>query len=287
MNACRSKRRLQASLPFFIAAAIALLSPTLAAARSFEDQFGRVIEADLVSHWGAASGYVKINKDGKLLTVKTSAFSATAQKEIVDWMRNNPNSLAALVEPERAGQGLVAGKQWIFINGSRRTLLEFVGADLIKRNGVLDKESHWEVTADKHLSFSWRGYRKNTFDKPVIGERIYRSSASDSVMLVKRDRQPAPATSSNIAGKTFVLVYSRALSDWDLRDRSVGVVDFLKGGEAKVGSNSYKWKVEGGSIKLSTRTGEWATFGGLARDIYIDRRARLLWEVPPPDLKKR
>ena len=58
--------------------------------RTFEDQFGRTIKADLISHTGISSNEVKISKDGKQLNVKISLFSEKDQKFIRNWMKKTP-----------------------------------------------------------------------------------------------------------------------------------------------------------------------------------------------------
>ncbi len=57
-------------------------------AREFEDQFGRTINAELVSHTGEDAKTVTINRGGKELEVKISVFSAADQKFIRDWMKS-------------------------------------------------------------------------------------------------------------------------------------------------------------------------------------------------------
>ena len=44
--------------------------------RQFEDKFGRVIEAELVSHTGADSETVRIDRGGKTFEDKLDLFSA-------------------------------------------------------------------------------------------------------------------------------------------------------------------------------------------------------------------
>ncbi len=57
----------------------------------FEDQFGRTIEAELVSHTGADGETVTIERDGKEFEVKVSIFSEGDQKFIREWMKStNP-----------------------------------------------------------------------------------------------------------------------------------------------------------------------------------------------------
>ena len=62
-------------------------------ARVFEDQFGRIINAELVSHTGNESENVTIKKSGKNMVVKVSLFSEKDQKFIRDWMTKTPPSL--------------------------------------------------------------------------------------------------------------------------------------------------------------------------------------------------
>ena len=81
---------------------LTLLS-SAAPAREFEDKFGRIIEAELVSHTGAAAENVTINKGGKEFEVKVSIFSEKDQQFIRDWMKANPPKLnyAFRVEAEK------------------------------------------------------------------------------------------------------------------------------------------------------------------------------------------
>ncbi len=65
--------------------------PAGAALREFEDEFGRVIEAELVSHKGVDSGAVTIRKaDGRELEVKVAVFSERDQAYIREWMGRVP-----------------------------------------------------------------------------------------------------------------------------------------------------------------------------------------------------
>lgn len=62
-------------------------------ARVFEDQFGRIINAELVSHTGNESENVTIKKSGKKMVVKVSLFSEKDQKFIREWMTKIPPTL--------------------------------------------------------------------------------------------------------------------------------------------------------------------------------------------------
>ena len=62
-------------------------------ARVFEDQFGRIINAELVSHTGDESENVTIKKSGKKMVVKVSLFSEKDQKFIREWMTKIPPTL--------------------------------------------------------------------------------------------------------------------------------------------------------------------------------------------------
>ena len=66
------------------------ISQSKVLSRTFEDQFGRTIKADLISHTGISSNEVKISKDGKQLNVKISLFSEKDQKFIRNWMKKTP-----------------------------------------------------------------------------------------------------------------------------------------------------------------------------------------------------
>lgn len=70
---------------------IFLVSLALSAAcgaREFEDQFGRMIVAELVSHTGEDAEMVTIDRGGKEFEVKVSIFSAKDQEFIRDWMKS-------------------------------------------------------------------------------------------------------------------------------------------------------------------------------------------------------
>ena len=60
---------------------------------STEDQFGRIINAELVSHTGNESENVTIKKSGKKMVVKVSLFSEKDQKFIREWMTKIPPTL--------------------------------------------------------------------------------------------------------------------------------------------------------------------------------------------------
>ena len=63
------------------------------AVRSFEDKFGRVLVAELVSHAGIDADTVEIEKDGKKMEVRIDAFSEKDQQFIRDWMKRTPPTL--------------------------------------------------------------------------------------------------------------------------------------------------------------------------------------------------
>ena len=74
-------------------AALAALSLSGIEAKQFEDKFGRVMVAELVSHTGADGNIVKIDKGGKKMDVKIDVFSEKDQQFIRDWMKNTPPTL--------------------------------------------------------------------------------------------------------------------------------------------------------------------------------------------------
>lgn len=77
---------------FFILLLISI-SQSKGLSRTFEDQFGRIIKADLISHTGISSNEIKISKDGKHLNVKISLFSEKDQKFIRNWMKETPPTI--------------------------------------------------------------------------------------------------------------------------------------------------------------------------------------------------
>ena len=68
-----------------------LLSATQA--KQFEDKFGRLMVAELVSHTGADGNVVKIDKSGEKMDVKIDIFSEKDQQFIRDWMKSTPPTL--------------------------------------------------------------------------------------------------------------------------------------------------------------------------------------------------
>jgi len=74
-----------------IGASIVLLAST--AGRVFEDKYGRIMNAQLVSHPGPAADRIKINKGGKEMNVKVDVFSKKDQEFIRSWMKSTPPTL--------------------------------------------------------------------------------------------------------------------------------------------------------------------------------------------------
>ena len=65
----------------------------IVSAKVFEDQFGRIINAELISHTGAEGENVTIKKSGKKIVVKVALFSEKDQKFIRGWMKETPPTL--------------------------------------------------------------------------------------------------------------------------------------------------------------------------------------------------
>ena len=59
-------------------------------ARAFEAQFGRTMEADLISHTGISSDIIKVSMGCKQLDVEINLFSDKDQKFIRNWMKETP-----------------------------------------------------------------------------------------------------------------------------------------------------------------------------------------------------
>ena len=70
---------------YLIGVSIVLITST--AARLFEDKFGRILSAELISHTGVAADSVKIDKAGEKINVKINVFSEKDQQFIRDWMK--------------------------------------------------------------------------------------------------------------------------------------------------------------------------------------------------------
>tara|TARA_R110001583_G_scaffold135184_1_gene286928 strand:+ start:65 stop:862 length:798 start_codon:yes stop_codon:yes gene_type:complete len=74
-----------------IGISIVLMAST--AARLFEDKYGRIMDAQLVSHPGFNADNIKIDKGGKKIEVKVNVFSIKDQEFIRNWMKNTPPTL--------------------------------------------------------------------------------------------------------------------------------------------------------------------------------------------------
>ena len=68
-------------------AACTLITAASAQARLFEDQYGRIIDAELVSHTGPSASEVTIAKGGKQMVAKIALFSMADQEYIRSWMK--------------------------------------------------------------------------------------------------------------------------------------------------------------------------------------------------------
>ena len=66
---------------------------SIVSAKVFEDQFGRIINAELISHTGEEGENVTIKKSDKKIVVKVALFSEKDQKFIRGWMKETPPSL--------------------------------------------------------------------------------------------------------------------------------------------------------------------------------------------------
>ena len=76
---------------YLIGVSIVLMAST--AARLFEDKYGRILDAQLVSHPGFNADNIKIDKGGKKIEVKVDVFSIKDQEFIRNWMKNTPPTL--------------------------------------------------------------------------------------------------------------------------------------------------------------------------------------------------
>lgn len=92
-------------------------------ARAFEDQFGRTMEADLISHTGISSDIIKIRRGGKKLDVEINLFSEKDQKFIRNWMKETPPKIdyAFRVEATLKQLGTVPKKTSSSRSSSSRT----------------------------------------------------------------------------------------------------------------------------------------------------------------------
>ena len=72
---------------------VSILFLVSTAGRVFEDKYGRIMNAQLVSHPGLTSDRIKIDKGGKEMDVKVDVFSKKDQEFIRNWMKNTPPTL--------------------------------------------------------------------------------------------------------------------------------------------------------------------------------------------------
>ena len=256
-------------------------------AREFEDTFGRLINAELVAHWGAGTGLVKIEKDGKNLTVKVSDFAEKHQKEILKWMKEHPKKLDALIEPPASGDGVMTGSKWLYLrSGVRPIQLELGGLSKMIMNGVINKTARWEVQGEKVLAMRWYRSPIHYFSTPMIANRVF-SDDRNRTLIIRLDRLPKPPTTASLTGKSFVLINARSLKPWTGSSSKgrVAIVEFKEAGKATVGQRDFEWRVTNGVIQLKSRS-DWKQFGACALDIYVDSSYNVLWQVAPPTKKK-
>jgi len=72
---------------------ISIVFITSTTGRLFEDKYGRIMDAQLVSHPGFNADNIKIDKAGKKIEVKVDVFSIRDQEFIRNWMKNTPPTL--------------------------------------------------------------------------------------------------------------------------------------------------------------------------------------------------
>ena len=94
---------------------IAILCPRSAIAemRDFEDSFGRIIKAELISHGGLDAKKVKMKRaDGKEFEIEISKFSEKDQAAIRAWMKATPPKINYAFRIE-AVKGKIGSGGWI------------------------------------------------------------------------------------------------------------------------------------------------------------------------------
>jgi len=115
-----------------------LLSAT--EAKQFEDKFGRVMIAELVSHTGAEADLVKIEKSGKKMDVKIDVFSEKDQQFIRDWMKKTPPTLdyAFRIQAVKKKQSEVKGSRSYFSSSKTEVYVYEITITNLTRQPVSD-----------------------------------------------------------------------------------------------------------------------------------------------------
>jgi len=195
----------------------AILFGTIAAsqARTFEDKFGRVMEANLVSHTGAKSDKVKINKGGKEMVVKVGAFSAGDQKYIRDWMAKTPASIdyAFRVEADKKVVDSARSKAYYEKGKSADTLFELRITNLTRQTV-------------KGIKIEYKAFLKNFGDPSSFGGFNITTPSIQSVTdSIKVDKEMAYNRSAVIKTKTLRVDSARgSFSSSNFNDDLLGVI---------------------------------------------------------------
>ena len=109
-------------------------------AKQFEDKFGRVMIAELISHTGADANTVKIDKSGKKMDVKVDIFSEKDQQFIRDWMKSTPPTLdyAFRIQAVKKKQSEVKGSRSYFSSSKTEVYLYEITITNLTRQPVSD-----------------------------------------------------------------------------------------------------------------------------------------------------
>jgi hypothetical protein len=202
-----------------------LLSAT--EAKQFEDKFGRVMVAELVSHTGAEADLVKIEKSGKKMDVKIDVFSEKDQQFIRDWMKKTPPTLAYAFRIQAVKKKLseVKDRRSYYSSGKTTTYVFEVTVTNLTRQDVKDLRIDYRAVSEdrsKKLKFQ-RG--NETIKDPM--------RYNDSYTFIT-----APAKVASSSGRS----YSRWGSSYSYKESLLGVILRIYGPD---GQPIEQWKSPG------------------------------------------
>jgi hypothetical protein len=194
--------------------AILLSAATWANARSFEDKFGRVIEAELVSHTGADGPKVSILKGGKEMAVDVSLFATKDQKFIRDWMKKTPAKIdyAFRVEASKKVADTARVKGYYEKNKSADTGFEITVTNLTRQ-------------PVKGIKIEYKAFMKNYGDPSGSSFYTTRPEVLNVTDAVKVEQKMPYNRSAVINTKTLRIDSSRgSFGSSDFNDELLGVI---------------------------------------------------------------
>ena len=162
--------------------ATVMLSATQA--KQFEDKFGRIMVAELVSHTGADANIVKIDKSGKKMDVKIDIFSEKDQLFIRDWMKSTPPTLdySFRIQAVKKKQSEVKGSRSYYSSSKTEIYLYEITVTNLTRQPVSDlRIEHRTVSQDRSKSLKFKRGTENVKGPLRYNDQITFISAPASI----------------------------------------------------------------------------------------------------------